>query len=373
MATRLLVSTRKGLFLMAPSASVWEIERTAFLGEPVTIALHDAPGRRLVAALNLGHFGVKVRASEDRGKTWEELPSPVYPPKPDSENAWEQEAGKSTPWSLVQIWSLESGDPEQPGSLWCGTIPGGLFRSADGGRNWELVRSLWDRRERRRWFGGGYDHAGVHSICVDPRDPRRVTLGVSCGGVWHTDDAGESWEPRTRGMFAEYMPPEHREDPAVQDPHRVVQCPAEPDYLWAQHHNGVFFSRDAARTWTTIQGVPPSVFGFAAAVHPFRPDTAWFVPAIKDEFRYPVGAAMAVARTRDGGKTWQELRIGLPQRHAYHLVYRHGLDVDATGERLAIGSTTGGLWFSEDQGDRWVCATRDLPPIYAVRFVEFPD
>jgi hypothetical protein len=62
------------------------------------------------------------------------------------------------------------------------------------------------------------------------------------------------------------------------------------------------------------------------------------------------------------------LRRGLPQEHAYDLVYRHGLDVDASGNRLAMGSTTGGLWLSEDQGDSWRCLSTQLPPIYAVRF-----
>ena len=103
-------------------------------------------------------------------------------------------------------------------------------------------------------------------------------------------------------------------------------------------------------------------------MHPENPDTAWFVPAQKDERRVPVDAALCVARTRDGGKSFQALRKGLPQQAAYDLVYRHGLAVDPTGNRLAMGSTTGGLWVSEDQGDSWRCLSTHLPPIYCVRF-----
>jgi hypothetical protein len=135
-----------------------------------------------------------------------------------------------------------------------------------------------------------------------------------------------------------------------------------------QHHNGVFRSTDGAATWEEIADRPPSVFGFAAATHPHDPDTAWFAPAIKDECRVPVDGSVVVARTRDGGRSFDMLRAGLPQEHAYDLVYRHGLAVDETGDRLVMGSTTGNLWVSEDQGDSWECVSTHLPPIDAVRF-----
>jgi hypothetical protein len=138
--------------------------------------------------------------------------------------------------------------------------------------------------------------------------------------------------------------------------------------FWAQHHNGVFRSTDGGMSFQEIKAVAPSKFGFAVAVHPQDANTAWFVPAVKDECRVPVDAELVVARTRDGGKSFSVLRKGLPQESAYDLVYRHGLDVDATGNRLAFGSTTGGLWLSEDQGDSWRCLSTHLPPIHCVRF-----
>ena len=103
-------------------------------------------------------------------------------------------------------------------------------------------------------------------------------------------------------------------------------------------------------------------------MHPRDPRTAWFAPAVKDERRVPVDGKLVVSRTRDGGETFEVLRAGLPQEHSYDLIYRHGLAVDETGDRLAIGSTTGGLWVSEDQGDRWAAVPARLPPVHAVRF-----
>lgn len=148
----------------------------------------------------------------------------------------------------------------------------------------------------------------------------------------------------------------------------MVQCRNAPDTLWVQHHNGVFRSDDGGNAWHEVANVVPSVFGFAVAMHPHDPDRAWFVPAVKDERRYPVDGRLVVARTRDRGASFEVLRDGVPQQDAYDLVYRHGLAIDSSGDRLAFGSTTGGLWISEDQGDHWQMLASRLPPIHALTF-----
>lgn len=366
MADRLHVATRKGLFTVDRSPSGWGVTRSAFLGDPVSIVM-DAGGGRLYAALGLGHFGVKLHRSADGGATWEECAAPSYPPKPEGLDDRDGN-GKPVEWRVEMIWALATAGADQPGALWCGTLPGGLFRSEDGGSSWELNRPLWDNPDRKKWFGGGADIPGLHSVCVDPRDSRRVLVGVSCGGAWLTEDGGASWACRAQGMRAEYMPPERQFDPVIQDPHIVVQCRDEPEKLWAQHHNGIFRTTDGAGSWQEITEVPPSAFGFAVAVHPQDGDTAWFVPAIKDERRIPVDGKVVVTRTRDGGRSFEVLREGLPQEHAYDLTFRHALDIDASGDRLAFGSTTGSLWVTEDQGDHWQSVSAHLPPVYCVRF-----
>lgn len=303
MADVLHVATRKGLFVFERGFAQTAVH---FLGDPVAITLNDPRDGTIYAALNLGHFGVKLRRSEDRGLTWNEIGVPVYPPQPGDLPEGERE--KPGAWTLHQVWALVPADPKTPGTLWAGTIPGGLFRSDDRGDTWTLNRSLWDRPERKRWFGGGYDWPGIHSTLVDPRDAAHVTLGVSCGGVWTTRDSGASWELIGRGMFAAYRPPDLREELAIQDPHLVVHCPSNPDALWAQHHNGVFRSMDGGRNFAEVANVKPSVFGFAAAVHPKDPETAWLVPAVKDECRVPVDGKVVVARTRDGSWRWARRR-----------------------------------------------------------------
>lgn len=364
---QILVSTRKGLFTFERGSSGWHLASTHFLGDPVCQTLVDPRDGTRYAALDHGHFGNKLHRSDDQGATWSEIPVPAFPLKPADLDDRDG-AGRPVSWTVGLLWSLAAGGADRPGELWCGTVPGGLFHSTDRGDSWRLVESLWARPERREWFGGGTDHAGIHSICVDPRDPACVRLALSCGGVWQTDDRGATWDLRARGMFAEFMPPDRRDDPRIQDPHRVVQCQAQPDHLWAQHHNGVFRSTNGAASWERVD-VSPSSFGFAAAVHPKDPDTAWFVPAISDQHRIPVDGKLVVTRTRDGGRSFEQLHRGLPQEYAYDLVFRHGLDVDDSGELLAFGSTTGSLWVSHDQGDSWTTLSNHLPPIYSVKLV----
>jgi hypothetical protein len=360
MTDRLYVGTRKGLFELAPqNGRDWDIVGTHFLGEPVTAVLAQPDGT-LYAALDLGHFGAKLWR-RDPVAGWREISVPLYPPKP--ENA----ADDLHPWSLGQIWALEPGGV--PGRLWAGTMPGGLFRSDDGGESWALNEPLWHMPERRQWMGvAGGEQPGINSVLVDARNPADIRIGVSTAGMWASTDAGASWRLINQGMYNEYMPPERQGDPIAQDIHRLAQCRARPDVIWCQHHNAVFRSDNGGANWHELKAIRPSKFGFAVAAHPRDPDTAWFVPAIKDERRIAVDAKVVVARTRDAGESFEVLSRGLPQRHAYDLVWRHALSIDDTGERLAFGSTTGGLWTSNDGGDSWTALDARLPPVAVVRF-----
>ncbi len=354
MTDRAWVATRKGLIELRRHAGVWGVHKTSFLGEPVSMLLPPGPDGFMIAALNLGHFGTKLHASHDAGATWREVATPAYPIQPPGAPGPE--------WKLVQVWSLERvGDV-----VWAGTMPGGLFRSADQGASWQLVQPLWQREERLAWMGGGNPAPGIHSLCPHPRNANELLLAISCGGVWTTPDAGATWHLQAKGMVADYMPPEEAENQNTQDPHRIVRCAAQPNVLWCQHHGGIFRSTDNAQTWWPVQA-PLSSFGFAVAVHPGDADTAWFVPAIADQCRVPVDGALVVNRTRDGGKNFETFRAGLPQSDCYDLVYRHGLEVAADGRTLLMGSTTGNLWASADAGESWQAVSANLPPIAAVR------
>ncbi|TQV89355.1 WD40/YVTN/BNR-like repeat-containing protein [Aliikangiella coralliicola] len=372
--TLALIATRKGLFRLDNNKQIHLVD---FIGVPVSMVLSSATHSHWYAALDHGHFGVKLHRSDNFGESWQEVSAPSYPQTETEDTESSDEATGETAKgetakgdSLELIWSLAYANSDNPKALWAGTIPGGLFLSEDGGESWQFNESLWQYKQEQGWFGGGFDQAGIHSICVHPTDPQQVKIAVSCAGVWETQDSGKSWATKSKGMRAAYMPPEQQFEPSIQDPHLVVQCQSSPEFLWTQHHNGIFRSTDNAENWQEITEVKPSVFGFTVAVHPDDGNTAWFVPAVKDECRVPVDNQLVVTRTRDGGETFEALTNGLPQVNAYDLVFRHGLDIDTTGNQLLMGSTTGNLWLSDDQGDNWQCLSSNLPPIYAVQFIK---
>ena len=357
MAT-LWVGSRKGLFRFDETPSGWQsASKPAFIASPVTAVLDDPRDGALYVALYHGHFGCKLHRSDDRGASWVELAAPAYP-KSDAPDAA----------ALEFIWSFAAGGSDEPGVIWAGTLPGGLFRSTDRGASWVLNEPLWNVPRREEWFGAGYDHPGVHSILVDPNDSRHVVIAVSIGGVWITRDGGLSWVLGGQGLRSDYLPPGQEQDQTLQDAHLIAASPADFNRMWCQHHNGIFVSDDGGMTWRESLNVKPSAFGFAVAPHPQDRDRAWSAPAQKDECRLPVDARLVVTETLDGGATFRSLSGGLPQGDSYDLIYRHGLVADGSGKRVAMGSTTGGLWATGDAGESWQMISAHLPPIAALAF-----
>jgi len=360
----ILLGTRKGLItLEAASGSGFELKRVDFDGIPVAFASRDPRTGRIWACLEHGHWGPKLHRSDVRGEVFEELEAPELP---DDANGSADGSEGDAP-AVGGIWCITPGGASQPERIWLGTFPGALFRSDDGRASFELVKGLWEHSHRPKWFGGGRDTPGIHSILVDPRNHDRVLIGVSCGGVYETEDAGGSWRHRNDGLAADFLPEPSSE--VGQDPHCLALCASDPDVVWQQNHCGVYRSTDAGRTWMSIGDEDgPVRFGFPIVPHPDEPEVAWVVPAVSDEKRMAIGGALAVHRTDDGGKTWRAQTDGLPQKNAFDIVYRHAFDGD--GEALAFGSTTGNVFFSSDGGERWASLGSHFPPVYSVRFAD---
>jgi photosystem II stability/assembly factor-like uncharacterized protein len=353
---KLLVSTRKGLVIYDRKNDKWNYEALHFQGIPICMAYYNPQNDTLWAFQDHGHWGVKMSKSKDFGRTWQEVESPKYP-----EGA---EVKDGQPASLTYVWAAQQvGD-----ALWIGTVPGGLFKTEDDGGSWELNSALWnDPMRKTHWFGGGMRDPGIHSIVVDPRDNNHMFIGISCAGVYETKDAGISWQVKNKGLKATFLP-----DPEAEighDPHLLVACPSDPDYLWQQNHCGIFKSENGGTSWDEVtQQEGPAKFGFAVAVDEKNPKRAWVVPGVSDEIRTAINGSLCVCRTDDGGKTWLPFRKGLPQEAAFDIVYRHALGY--TGSQLAFGSTTGNLFHSGDAGESWQVISNYLPMIYAVDFVQ---
>jgi hypothetical protein len=180
MSDALFVATRKGLFTVSRKRGEWEISAVDFLGDNVSLFLADRRDGRRYAALDHGHFGVKLHRSTATG--WEEIAAPTYPPKPEGyeeTDMW----GRPLNWSTTRIWALEAGGADQPSVIWCGTLPGGLFRSADHGQTWGMMRALWDHPKRKQWSGGGADLPVIQSVSTH-------AIRNECGSLFQSEASG---------------------------------------------------------------------------------------------------------------------------------------------------------------------------------------
>ena len=196
MSDRMLLATRKGLLQFERDNGGWRIARTDFPGVAVTAALPTRATARSMRCSSTATSAPNCTApttTAQSGTNCRRRPLPA------------DAAGSPT---LFQVWTLEAGGAGEPGRLWAGALPAGLFVSADRGEHWNQVSALWNVPEREKWFGGGYDDAGIHTVSPDPRDASRVFVAISCGGVWDSHDAGASWTLRGDGLVAAYMPPE---------------------------------------------------------------------------------------------------------------------------------------------------------------------
>jgi photosystem II stability/assembly factor-like uncharacterized protein len=347
-----LVGTRKGLFLLASDGARrrWVLEGPLLTGWSVYHAILDARDGALHACTNHEVYGATVHRSNDRGENWtraDELHLPA-----DSELAVER------------TWHVEPGPDGEPEALWLGAAPGLLFRTADGGESWEALESILAHPTRERWHPGAGGMC-CHSIQLDPGDANRLFIGISAAGVFRSDDGGETWSPANAGTAADFLPDPYPE--VGQCVHKLLLHPADSGRLWQQNHCGVYRSDDSGSSWERLDGNGlPSDFGFALALHPDDPDTAFVVPIEGAEFRVTAGGRLGVYTTRDGGATWALSAEGLPDE-AWTGVLREGLASDPLDPfALYLGTQGGSVFTSLDEGRSWSEIARHLPPILSV-------
>jgi hypothetical protein len=360
MATLLTIGTAKGLFLATSTDDrvSWQLSGPHFAMSAIyAIGIDQRRATpRLLASTSSSHFGPSVATSDDLGASWRE-PEQAPLAFPESTGA-----------SLGRVWQFAPGPPGEPDLVYAGTEPSALFRSVDGGMTYELIGSLWDHPHRPDW-GAGYGGQAIHTVLPHPRDPARVLVAMSAGGVYRTTDGGATWAPGNTGIRAYFLPDQWPE--FGQCVHKVARDTGDPDRLYAQNHHGVYRSDDDGATWSSIAAGLPSDFGFPMVAHPHRPEVIYNFPLVADGERFPTDRRCRVFRSADGGDSWEALTKGLPEEPFYPVVLRDAMCADdAATAGVYFGTRSGEVYASRDEGDSWSLIAAHLPDVLCVRAAE---
>jgi photosystem II stability/assembly factor-like uncharacterized protein len=390
---RVLVGTRKGAFILTSDAKrqKWDVSGPLFAGwEIYHMKGSPADSNRLYASQTSGWFGQIIQRSNDGGKTWEQPGTPpgeqttpegmpkgesnkfVYDTSPEtgaplSTHQWYD--GTQHPWEFKRVWHLEP-SLSDPDTVYAGVEDAALFRSSDGGKTWHELAGLRGHDSGPRWQPGA-GGMGLHTILLDPSDPKRMHIAISAAGVFRTDDGGKTWAPKNRGLTSQYLP-----EPVPEVGfcvHRIALHPSRPNTLYMQLHWHVCRSDDAGDTWRKVSGNLPTDFGFPIDVHAHEPETIYVVPIKSDSEHYVHEGRLRVYRSRTGGNEWEPLTKGLPQENCYVNVLRDAMAVDRLDSCGVYFGTSGGqVYASADAGDSWSPIVRDLPPVLSVEAQTLP-
>jgi hypothetical protein len=361
---RVLVGTRKGAFVLTSDGKRerWDVSGPHFAGwEIYHLKGSPAEPNRLYASQSSGWFGQLIQRSDDGGATWEPVGNAfVYDGTPGTHQWYD---GTQHPWEFKRVWHLEPSLTD-PDTVYAGVEDAAMFRSVDGGQNWQELSGLRQHTSGSSWQPGAGGMC-LHTILLDPSTPGRMFIAISAAGAFRSDDGGETWQPINRGLRSEFMPnPESEVGHCV---HNLAMHASRPGVLFMQKHWDVMRSDNAGDLWHEISGNLPSDFGFPIAVHAHEPDTIYVVPIKSDSEHFPPDGKLRVYRSRTGGNEWEALANGLPQSDCYVNVLRDAMAVDTLDSCGVYFGTTGGqVYASANSGDTWAPIVRDLPAVLSI-------
>ncbi len=361
---RVLAGTRKGAFILESDGKreKWDISGPFFPGfEMYHLKGSPADPNRIYASQTSGWFGQLVQRSDDGGKTWQPVDNKFAYDGPTRTHQWYD--GTPHPWEFKRVWHMEPSLTD-PDTVYAGVEDAALFRSTDAGKSWQEMPGLRNHSTGNTWSPGA-GGMGLHTIILDPSDPKRIYIAISAAGAFRTDDGGETWKPINKGLHSLYIPnPTAEVGHCV---HHVAMHPSRPGVLYMQKHWDVMRSNDAGESWQEVSGNLPTDFGFVIDVHAHEPETIYVVPIKSDGEHFPLDGKLQVYRSRSGGNEWEALTKGLPQKDCYVNVLRDAMAVDTLDScGIYFGTTGGQIYASSDSGDSWNAIVHDLPGVLSI-------
>ena len=247
--------------------------------------------------------------------------------------------GTQKPWAFKRVWHLEPSLTD-PDTVYAGVEDAAMFRTTDGAKTWHELAGL--RAAKGSEWSPGAGGLGLHTILLDPKNSKRMFIAISAAGCFRTEDGGKTWKPINKGLRSPYLPQPTPEIGFCV--HRIAMHPSRPNTLYMQLHSGggIYRTDNAGDSWQEVNGNLPTDFGFPIDVHAHEPETIYVIPIHPEQGRVPPEGKLRVFRSRKGGKEWEALTKGLPQENCYVNVLREAMAVDSLDKCGVYFGTTGG-------------------------------
>jgi photosystem II stability/assembly factor-like uncharacterized protein len=369
-SVRVLVGTKKGAFILESDGKrqKWDITGPHFGGwEIYHMKGSPADPNRIYASQSSGWFGQVVQRSSDGGKTWEAAGNKfIYDGVPGTHQWYD---GTAHPWEFKRVWHFEP-SLKNPDAVYAGVEDAAIFQTTDAGQTWAELPGLRGHGSGPQWQPGAGGMC-LHTIILDPANPKRMYIAISAAGAFRTDDGGVTWKPINKGLRSQFIPdPDAEVGHCV---HHVAMHPARPNTLFMQKHWDVMRSDDAGDSWHEISGNLPTDFGFVIDVNSNEPETIYVVPIKSDSEHFVPEGKLRVYRSKSGGNEWEGLTKGLPQQDVYVNILRDAMSVDTLDKCGVYFGTTGGqVYCSPDGGDNWTAIAEHLPSVLSVEVQTLP-
>lgn len=324
-----LVGTREGIVSIARDAAGggWNVADRSLTDQHIHAIIIEPESGTIFAGASQGG----IHASTDGGKTWERRDSGL---------------------TERDIYSLASARIDGWVRLFAGTEPAQLFVSDDLGRSWQERPALRSVPGHENWTFPGPPHIGhLKHINFDPRDTRTVFGSIEVGGLLKSSDGGETWT-EIPGMYP--------------DVHRTVINPRQPERIYVTGGDGLYVTSNGGESWEHWTGDDAEIGGYPDLLvfAPSQPELMFIAAAqcSPGEWRTSHFAGARISRSRDGGRTWEVLRNGLPDRLQASV---EAMCLEEAGSTVSVfaATTAGEVFYSEDAGERWMVAVQGLAPI----------
>ncbi len=326
---QILVGTREGVITVERDAGVsaWWISHRAITDKHISSIMQE-PESGLIFA---GAFQGGIHVSSDSGKTWE---------------------ARSNGMTQNNVYSLAAKRIDGRVRVFAGTEPAHLFVSDDLGLNWSELPNLRSVPSVPKWSFPAPPHiAHVKHINFDPTNPKTIYASVEVGGLLRSTDGGAHWEE-----FPDLY----------EDVHRLMIHPRNAQFLYAVTGRGLYVSPDAGANWEQWTQGEDEIGGYpdGFVFRPSDPELIFMTAAhgAPGTWRTTHFAGARISRSKDGGRNWEILRNGLPDRLQASI---EAFCLEESGESCVIlaATTSGDIYCSEDLGEHWQVIISGLPPI----------